>query len=119
MPMANNQLCWSHFKPDFTGKPKGDAETHLLRTMDWMTTHDFPEGSKDKKILFNSFGRSQVMVCDPKCSTATIKLGRFTRQVQATDTPNLAILESNISMHGDLFQFDEATDTDRWVHTKG
>ena len=29
--MANNQLNWSHFKPDFSGKPKEDAEAHLLR----------------------------------------------------------------------------------------
>ena len=42
IPMANNQLNWSHFKPDFSGKPE-DAETHLLRTNGWMTTHDFPD----------------------------------------------------------------------------
>ena len=43
MPMANNQLNWSLFKPDISGKAKEDAEAHLLRTNDWMTTHDFPE----------------------------------------------------------------------------
>ena len=43
MPMANNQLNWSHFKPNFSGKPEEDVETHLLRTHDWMTTHDFPK----------------------------------------------------------------------------
>ena len=43
MPMANNQLNWSHFEPDFSGKPKEAAEVHFLRTTDWMTTHDFPE----------------------------------------------------------------------------
>ena len=41
--MTNNQLNWSHFRPDFSGKPEEDAEGHLLRTMEWMTTHDFPE----------------------------------------------------------------------------
>ena len=41
VPMANNKLNWSHFKPDFLGKPEEDAEVHLLRTNDWMTTHDF------------------------------------------------------------------------------
>ena len=46
MPMANNQLNWSHFKPDFSGKPEEDAEAHLLRTTDWMTTHDFPEDQR-------------------------------------------------------------------------
>ena len=34
VPMANNQLNWSNFKPDFSGKPEEDAEMHLLRTND-------------------------------------------------------------------------------------
>ena len=28
------QLNWSHFKPEFAGKPDEDAEAHLLRTND-------------------------------------------------------------------------------------
>ena len=39
--MANQQLNWSHFKPEFSGKPGEDADTHLLRTQDWMGAHDF------------------------------------------------------------------------------
>ena len=27
-------IHWSHFKPEFSGKPKEDAEAHLLRTND-------------------------------------------------------------------------------------
>ena len=38
------QLNWSHFKPEFSGKPKGDAVTHLLRTNNWMDRHAFSEG---------------------------------------------------------------------------
>ena len=34
MPMANNQLNWSRFKPDFSGTPKEDVEAHLLITND-------------------------------------------------------------------------------------
>ena len=45
--MANNQLNWSHFRPEFSGKPEEDAEAHLLRTEDWMNTHNFP---KDQKV---------------------------------------------------------------------
>ena len=44
--MANNQLNWSHFRPEFSGKPKEDVEAHLLRTEDWMTTCNFPEDQK-------------------------------------------------------------------------
>ena len=32
-------LNWSHFKPDFAGKPDEDAEVHLLRKNDWKDTH--------------------------------------------------------------------------------
>ena len=37
-------LNWSHFKPEFAGKPDEDVEAHLLRTKDWMDTHPFQEG---------------------------------------------------------------------------
>ena len=35
------QLNWSHFKPKYSGKPDKDVEAHLLRTNDWMDTHEF------------------------------------------------------------------------------
>ena len=44
------QLYWSHFKPEFTGKPDEDAEAHLLRTNDCMDTHAFPEGVKVQRF---------------------------------------------------------------------
>ena len=37
-------LIWSYFKPEFSGKPDGDAEAHLLCTNDWMNAHHFIEG---------------------------------------------------------------------------
>ena len=40
------QLNWSHFKPEFAGKPDEDAKVHLCRTNDWMDTHAFQEGVK-------------------------------------------------------------------------
>ena len=39
-------LNWSHFKPEFSGKPEEYAEAHLLRTNDWMNAHHFLEGVK-------------------------------------------------------------------------
>ena len=39
-------LNWSHFKPEFSGKPDEDADTHLLRTNNWMNAHHFVEGIK-------------------------------------------------------------------------
>ena len=40
------QLNWSHFKPEFSGKPDQDGEAHLLRINDWMDTHSFPQRVK-------------------------------------------------------------------------
>ena len=39
-------LNWSHFIPEFSGKPDKDVEAHLLCTNDWMTAHHFVEGVK-------------------------------------------------------------------------
>ena len=37
---------WIGKKPEFSGKPEEDAESHLLSTRDWMEVHNFPEGEK-------------------------------------------------------------------------
>ena len=58
--MANNQLNWSHFKPDFSGKPEEDAEVHLLRTNDWMTTHDFPDDQKVRRFCLTLLGEARL-----------------------------------------------------------
>ena len=42
------QLNWSYFKPEFSGKAEEDTEEHLLRTNDWMETHNFPD---DQKVM--------------------------------------------------------------------
>ena len=55
IPMADQHLNWSHFKPDFSGKPEEDVEAHLLRTNDWMTTHDFPDDQKVRRFSLSNF----------------------------------------------------------------
>ena len=47
------QLNWSHFKPEFAGKPDEDAESHLLRTNDWIYTDAFQEGVKVQCFLLH------------------------------------------------------------------
>ena len=37
---------WIGKKLEFSGKPKEDAESHLLCTRDWMEVHNFPEGKR-------------------------------------------------------------------------
>ena len=37
---------WIGKKPEFSGKPEEDAESHLLSTRDWMEAHNFPDEVK-------------------------------------------------------------------------
>ena len=37
---------WVGRKPEFSGKPEEDAESHLLSTRDWMEAHNFPKEVK-------------------------------------------------------------------------
>ena len=52
-------LNWSHFKQEFAGKPE-DAEAHLLRTTDWMDTHQFQEGVKAQRFCFTLVGEARL-----------------------------------------------------------
>ena len=52
-------MNWSHFKPEFSGKPDEDVEAHLLRTNDWMTTHDFPEAVKVQRFCLTLVGEAR------------------------------------------------------------
>ena len=52
-------MNWSHFKPKFSGKPDEDVEVHLLRTNDWMTTHDFPEAVKVQRFCLTLGGEAR------------------------------------------------------------
>ena len=58
--MANNQLNWSHFKPDFSGKAEEDTEAHLLRTNDRMTTHDFSDDQKVRGFCLTFLGGARL-----------------------------------------------------------
>ena len=52
-------MNWSHFKPEFSGKPEEDVEAHLLRTNDWMTTHDFPDAVKVERFCLTLTGEAR------------------------------------------------------------
>ena len=53
-------MNWSHFKPEFSGKPDEDVEGHLLRTNDWMNTHDFPEAVKVQRFCLTLVGEAKI-----------------------------------------------------------
>ena len=50
------QLNWSHFKPKYAGKLEEDAEAHLLRTNNWMDTHDFQDHVKVQRFCLTLLG---------------------------------------------------------------
>ena len=53
-------LNWSYFKPEFSGKPEEDAEAYLLRTNDWMNTHQFQEGIKVQRFCLTLVGEARM-----------------------------------------------------------
>ena len=60
-PMANlQQLNWSYFKPEFAGKMDEDVEAHLLRTNDWMDTHNFPNDQKVRRFCLTLTGEARL-----------------------------------------------------------
>ena len=54
------QLNWSHFKPEFSGKPEEDAEAHLLRTNVWINIHQLQEGIKIKRFCLTLVGEARL-----------------------------------------------------------
>ena len=54
------QLNWSHFKPEYAGKPDKDVEAHLLRTNDWMDTHEFQDHVKVQTFCLTSIGEATL-----------------------------------------------------------
>ena len=60
VPMTNQHLNWSHFKPDFSGKPEEEVEAHLLRKNDWMTMHDFPNDQKVRRFCLTFLSEARL-----------------------------------------------------------
>ena len=53
-------MNWSHFKPEYSGKPEEDVEAHLLRTNAWMNTHDFPDGVEFQRFCLTLTGEAKL-----------------------------------------------------------
>ena len=51
---------WIVKKPEFSGKPEEDAESHLLSTRDWIETHNFPEGEKVRCFRVTLIGEARL-----------------------------------------------------------
>ena len=51
---------WIGKKPEFSGKPEEDVESHLLSTGDWMEAHNFPEGEKIRHFCITLIGEARL-----------------------------------------------------------
>ena len=51
---------WIGKKPEFSGKPEEDAESHLLSMRDWMEVHNFPEGEKVRHFCMTLIGEARL-----------------------------------------------------------
>ena len=50
---------WIGKKPEFSGKPEEDAESHLLSTRDWKEAHNFPDGDKVRHFHLTLTGEAR------------------------------------------------------------
>ena len=57
---AYMHMNWSHFKPEYSGKPEEDVEAHLLRTNHWMNTHDLPDNVKVQRFFLTLTGEARL-----------------------------------------------------------
>ena len=51
---------WIGKKPEFSGKPEEDAESHLLSTRDWMEPHNFPKEVKVRQFCLTLTGEARL-----------------------------------------------------------
>ena len=51
---------WIEKKPEFSGKPEEDAESHLLSTRDWMEAHNFPNKVKVRCFCLTLTGEARL-----------------------------------------------------------
>ena len=51
---------WIGKKPEFSGKPEEDAESHLLSTRDWIEAHNFPDEVKVRHFCLTLTGEARL-----------------------------------------------------------
>ena len=51
---------WIGKKPEFSGKPEEDVESHLLSTRDWMEAHNFPDEVKVRHFCLTLTGEARL-----------------------------------------------------------
>ena len=94
------QLNWSHFKPKYSGKPDKDVEAHLLRTNNWMTTHEFPQLVKVQRFCLTLVGEARLWYESLRpINVDWVGLKNIIRQQYS----KIGNTKHNYFMHGDHF----------------
>ena len=60
VPPSAMTMNWSYFKPEFSGQPEEDTETHIVRMIDWMETHNFAAGQRVQRFPLNPAGEARL-----------------------------------------------------------
>ena len=51
---------WLGKKPEFSDKPEGNAESHLLSARDWMEAHNFPKDVEVRQFCLTLIGEARL-----------------------------------------------------------
>ena len=96
-------MNWSHFKPKFSGRSDEDVEAHLLRTNNWMTTHDFPEAVKVQRFCLTLVGeaRNWYATLEPIAMTWQELQSMFRRQYSKIGNTREQLFHAWRSFHYD------------------
>ena len=107
------QLNWSYFKPEFSGKPEEDAEEHLLRTNDWMETHNFPDDEKVRRFWLTLTREARLWYA----MIGTAQLDWQTLRDHFCQYSKFGSTREQYFHAWRSFQFDETADTiDSYIH---
>ena len=94
------QLNWFHFNPKYAGRPDKDVEAHLLRTNDWMDTHEFPEQVMVQRFCLTLIGEGRLWYGLLRLINADwVGLQNIFRQQYS----KIGDTRENYFMHGDHF----------------
>ena len=96
-------MNWSHFKPEFSGKPEEDVEVHLFQTNDWMTTHDFAEAVKVQRFCLTLIGeaRNWYVTLEPLAMTWPEQQNMFRQQYSKIGNTRKQLFHAWRSFHYD------------------
>ena len=94
---------WSHFKPEYSGKPEEDVGAHLLRTNDWMNKHDSPDGVKAQRFCLTLTGEARLWYTslEPIAMTWPELQNQFRRQYSKLGNTREQLFRVQRSFHYD------------------